>query len=168
MNEPINKIRPWQMRAREIADEADTAGTKKAVQETEMTEEEREAARQLFASYHDTIEEVCRFMLRNQQPGEKTPPLQLDDLLQESYVHFLRALVRYDPGRGELDQYLRHALRSRLKRYVQSKSTRREDREERDPIPSTTSFRRYDVVAITQELVDEGLGDEDRWNDLTA
>jgi hypothetical protein len=44
--------------------------------------------------------------------------------------------------RGELGQYLRHALRSRLKRYVQSKSTRREDREERDPIPSTTSFRR--------------------------
>ncbi|MCS3707198.1 hypothetical protein GGP62_002185 [Salinibacter ruber] len=172
MDNPIEQLEGWQRRARQVADEASSAGTKKAVQQTEMDEEEREAARHLFASCHDVIEEICRYVLRNERSGEQTPSLELEGLLHQSYLHFLRALVRFRPDKGELDQYLRYAMGSRLKAHVQSKSVHRDDRdeEEREPVPSTTSFRRFDVVAIVDELVESGRLDvqKETWERLTA
>jgi len=172
MNNPIDKLEDWRRRAGQVADAADSAGTKKAVKRVEMSQEERQAAQHLFASCQDTIEEICRYVLRNEQSGDETPSIELEGLLHQSYLHFLRALVRFDPNRGELEPYLRHAMGSRIKAYVQSKSTPRveEDDEDREPVPSTTSFRKIDIVAVTQELVDAGrLGaEEDMWERLTT
>jgi len=172
MDNSLGQLKSWQRRARQVADEANSAGTKKAVKRVEMGEEERQAAQRLFASCQETIEEICRYVLRNAQSGDRKPSVELEGLLHQSYLHFLRALVRYDPDRGELDQYLRHAMGARLKAYLQSKSTRRDNRdeEEKQPVPSTTSFRRFDIVAIVNELVESGrLGAEEAtWNRLTA
>jgi len=171
MNDLISKLEDWQRRAQQIADAADSAGTKKAVQETEMREEEQRAAQRLFASCHEIIEEVCRYVLRNEQSGEETPSIEFEGLLHQSYLHFLRSLVRYDPDRGELEPYLRHAMGARLKAYVQSKSTHRDhrDEEEKEAVPSTTSFRRFDIIAIVAELIEDGrLGaEEEGWDGLT-
>ncbi len=127
-----------------------------------MGPKEREAAGQLFALLHDVIQDICHYVLRSYESA-----LQAEGLFHASYEHFLRALVRYDPSRGELEGYLRHALRARLKRYVQSSSTPSADTESRKEVPATTDFRRIDIVAITQELAEEGQLDRSEWDRLS-
>jgi len=174
IHDHLDALSDWQERAQQAAEQHDHDETVKAVQEVEMTEAEREAAGHLYAALHDTIEQVCEIAYRKADRDQYRPTLELEDLLHESYILFLRALVGYDPDQGDLDTYLLHALRRRVRVYLESKSTDVDTRDEEDrtPQPSVTEMRQIDVVAVVQEMLDNGRldGDQDRleslWQDI--
>ena len=183
----IDQLRDWQRRAQKIADEATHSGTKKAVRETEMAEAERKAAGHLFSEMEDVILPICEHAYRKaDETAGPTPRVELEDVLQESYELFLRALVRFDPDKGDLETYLLHALRRRVEVYLRSKSEHVDDRREDDrpPVKNSDRFRGhsnhsgkgpdidilagFDVVGIVDEMVKRGQlpGDQDEIEEM--
>ena len=154
----ITQLSDWQVRARTAAEDHDHNETKRAVNEVEMTKPEREAAGHLFSLMENTIHEVCSHALKKTRQAPTQPPLELQDVLQESYILFLRALVHFDPEKGSLRTYLLHALRSRVTDYLRSKSHEIDDRreEDREPLPSRSSLPGFDVPKIVDEMVEDG------------
>jgi len=179
----LDKLRSWQRRAQAAADDASHNGTKQAVEETTMTDAEREAAGQLFSALEDTIFRVCEHSYRKaiESEGEK-PAVELEDVLQETYVLFLRSLVRYDPEKSDLQTYLLHALRRRVEVYLRSRSERRQE-DDRPPVRNSERFQGhstqdgkgpeidilsgFDVIEIVNELVEEGhLDGGELWDEI--
>jgi DNA-directed RNA polymerase specialized sigma24 family protein len=77
--------------------------------------------------------------------------------MQEAYVLFLRCLVRYDPAKGSLDTYLKHALRSRITDYLRSRSERVLDTDRRNgapaPEPDRSAHQSVDMRSVAEELL---------------
>lgn len=136
-----------------MADEANRSGTKIALEECPPSDEEARALFALFAIEADTVYFACKDAM------ERTPQVQaldLDDVLSESYVLFLRSMVRYDRERGELAPYLGHALRVRVKAYVKSMQHETSDEEDMEVEDVSRVAPGFDIPELYQELKDEG------------
>lgn len=118
-----------------------------------MGEEAARDAHRLYQQHRAEIKEICRHAYEKTTRSSEQPPLDLEDVLQESYLLFLRCLVRYDPEQGGMDTYLRHALRSRVTDYLRSRSTRQAEPEESR---SRGQAAEVDVVDEVRTLIDEG------------
>jgi RNA polymerase sigma factor (sigma-70 family) len=149
----LSALADWRARAREEAAQHPQHQAKRAVQATEMTEAERTAAGALFEAASEDIRTICRVAYgkaRGQVRG-----LSVEDVYQEAYVLFLRALVHYDPEKASLKTYLYHALRSRVTEYLRTRSAAAPP-ETLPAQPSRPEAREVDVHAITGRLVEEG------------
>jgi len=148
----LDRISDWQARAQKEAEQHSHASTKKAVQNETPTDFEAGALYQLFALRAETVYHVAREELEH---ASETNALTLEDALQEAYVLFQRAMVQYDPKRGPLDLYLAHALKQRIRDYVEKHSaTTSEDESE---VADTEAVAPgFSIPALYNELKEEG------------
>lgn len=147
----LDRIKSWQERAQEAATRYTSAATKKALEDEPPRDDEARALYHLYALHAETVYHVCRQELER---ASNTEALTLEDVLQESYPRFLRAMVQYDRERGELDLYLAHALRQRVQDYIHSQAEQKEEEQEQeDTAPIAPGF---DLPSIYRELKAEG------------
>lgn len=148
----LDRISDWQARAQQEAEQHDHASTKKAVQNCPPTDSEAGALYQLFASKAETVYHVAREELEH---ASETNALTLEDILQEAYVLYQRSMVRYDPERGTLKNYLAHALRQRIRDYIEKHSaTTSEDESEVTDTEAVAPG--FSIPALYNELKEEG------------
>jgi RNA polymerase sigma factor (sigma-70 family) len=149
----------WHARAQSAAQRHATHATKRAVRQTEMSEAEQAAAHALYREHKGLIRRICSAALSKARQSPEQPPLSLPDLMQEAYVLFLRALVRYDPAKGSMDTYLKHALRSRITDYLRSRSERvaapGRDSSGPAPEPDRSGHQSVDMGSVAEELLEE-------------
>jgi len=152
----LDALSDWQRWARVVADEAGQHGTKKAVERVRMTEEEQKAVSRLYAGHQAIIEGICRDAYDARvRAKEDEPSVSLEDVEQEAYILLLRALVRHE-GKRDFERFLRRPFRDRVQDYLDSRLEHypNEPAEDRDPLPSTTSFEHLDIVLVVDELVE--------------
>lgn len=148
----LERIEAWQRRAQKEAEEHSYASTKKAVEEEPPTGDEARALYHLYARHAETIYHVCQQELER---ASETDALTLEDVLQEAYPRFMRAMVSYDRERGELKMYLAHALRQRIKDYVKANREETDDSEQEQPDDSPIAPG-FDIPRLYDEMVEEG------------
>jgi hypothetical protein len=156
MTELPEALRRWQERARARADTYSYDQTKRAVEQTEMSAAEAEAAGEVFEAVRPTVRQIARHALRRAH-GRRRPSMELEDVVQASYELFLRALVGYDPEKASLRTYLLHALRRRLQVRLQARSTDRVSPEETSPArPARSAAPAAGLPALVGEVVEAG------------
>jgi len=149
----LRRIEGWQERAQAEAEKHSNASTKKAVRECPPTDSEAGALYQLFAGKAETIYHVAREELER---ASETNALTLEDALQEAYVLFQRAMVQYDPERGDLKNYLAHALRQRIRDYIERHSHQTSEDGESDVADAEAVAPGFSIPALYEELKSEG------------
>lgn len=148
----LAQISDWQARAQAVAAEASRNSTKKAVEECPPEGDEARAIYHLYAMHAETIWHVCNAAL---EQTSETDAVELEDVLQESYPLFQRALVSYDPDKGPLYLYLANALKRRVQIYLNSQSHETTD-DEAEVEDEGRVAPGYNLPELYSELVDEG------------
>jgi len=166
MSDRLHKIlSDWRSRARAEAAEQTHHATKQAVREVKMSEAEQAAAHALYRSHKSVSRRICEAALSKARQSPEQPPLSLPDLMQEGYVLLLRCLVGYNPDKGSLSTYLKHALRSRITDYLRSRSETqvpserervRPSREARLPARTSALPTTIDPAGLATALFEEG------------
>ena len=178
----IATLKDWISKAREEAQRHDRHQTKQAVQNQPMSAEESEAAGHLFALHEDIIFSIAKEEYDKRQVGHADRVgVELDDVLQESYILMLRALVMYKGG--TFRNHLRNAFRDRLRDYLDSQLQVYDPGEANRPaIPNNSTAGRstalpgFQVHSIVGDMVEDGdlsstaeeqAEIEDLWDRLT-
>jgi hypothetical protein len=149
----LDRISDWQTRAQQEAEQHSHASTKKAVRECPPTDSEAGALYQLFALRAETVYHVAREELER---ASEVDALELQDVLQEAYVLYQRSMVQYDPERGTLKNYLAHALRQRIKGYIQRHSATTSEDGESEVADGAAVAPGFSIPALYEELKEEG------------
>jgi hypothetical protein len=129
----LRAISWWQAVAQEVAEDHNRHELKQAVREVPPDEEAQEALHALYGLWGEDIWHVCRKEYDSyQQSGHRDEPgLSFGGVLQESYVLFLRAMVR-----AETKYEMLNRLRARLAEHVESHLLVRDDPKNRAPLES--------------------------------
>jgi hypothetical protein len=105
--------RQWMGRARSVKQQHSYHAAKKAVRECSPSPDESRALHALFASEAETIFYICRDAARS-----VTGPLGVEDVLQDAWPLFLRALLAWQPGQRTLRLHLRRTFRDKVRDHV--------------------------------------------------
>lgn len=148
----LRALESWQVQARRVAEEASRHGNKQAVQEVVPGPAAAEALYGLFARHAEDIWHVCREIHNQyvQSSHADEPSLSLEDLLQEAYPLYQRAMVQAE-GKYEM----LNRLEARMAEYVRSQLVTRDDPEARPEVASEPASAEVDLVAMYDCLCDE-------------
>jgi len=118
----LSAIESWQARARKVANEAKRHGNKQAVREVEPRPAEAKALHGLYGLWASDIWHTCREVYARWASSRSEDELALgfDDVLQESYVLFQRAMVRAESKFEMLNR-----LQARLGSYFRTRLVQR-------------------------------------------
>ena len=115
---PLDALSDWIERAQQEAALCVYHETLMAVRRTPMNEAEADAAMQLYQEHRGMIEGIARTEYTKRLGHIDEPVVGVDDVVQESYILMLRALVTYTGG--PLCRHLRRAIRQRVRGYLDS------------------------------------------------
>lgn len=149
----LEAIEGWKEKAREEAQRHSRHSTKKAVQNCPPGEGAARALFDVFAVHAERIFHICRqaHEIYATSSHSDEPSLDLDDLLQEAYPLYLRAMVRHDDR--EVGEHLQRAFRDRVRDYVETILTDRDDPDDRDPVVDESRVAPgFDIPRLYNEL----------------
>ncbi|WP_251961551.1 hypothetical protein [Salinibacter ruber] len=150
----LEEIEPWQARAQQVAEEASRHELKTAVKKVPPSVVEAKTLFQLYALWAGPIYGICvhTYQTHVQNAAADEPVAGLEDLLQESYILFQRAMVR-----STTKEKMRSRLRARMAEHVRTQMTIEDDPDDRRRQPDRSAIAPgFDLKEIYQELVDEG------------
>lgn len=152
----LNEIASWQNRAQATAEQYRQHQNKKAVRETGLSDREQQAARVLFAEYAPLIAEICAdvYNAHSKSGHADEPGLALRDVLQESWILFLRALVPYDPAQSSLSTYLSVTLPSKVRHHLQTRLVTPDDPDRRSAVPDRSTVAPIDLAGLVEEMIE--------------
>lgn len=151
----LDAIETWQARAQTVAEQASRHGNKQAVREVEPRPAETKALHGLYGLWASDIWHTCREMYVRWASSRSEDELALgfDDVLQESYVLFQRAMVQATTRYEMLNR-----LQARLGSYFRTRLVRRPNgdgprgrRQAREPAVEPGVLE-----DVYEDLVDEG------------
>lgn len=162
----LRAFEQWQREARAVADVASRHSNKKAVEEVTPGPAAAEALYGLFAKHAEDIWHTCREIHTKyvQSSHADEPGLSLDDLLQEAYPIFQRAMVR-----AEGKYQMLNRLEARMADYVRSQLVTHDDPGSRRDIEGSTAAADVDLVAMYDDLCTQNdVPDEaaDLWEEI--
>jgi hypothetical protein len=146
----LQAIKGWQQRARAAAAEHRYHQNKQALADCPPPPDVQQALYTLFAIWAPDIHYLCRSALdaHTHNAAADEPGLELDDLLQEAWELFLRAMIPSDTKHEALGR-----LRARLAERVRSQLVLDDDPELRGPVPDTDyTAPGFDVPGLYDEL----------------
>lgn len=155
LTDALQAIEGWRARAREEADKHARHSTKKAVQNCPPTDNAARALFDIFAAHAERICHICRetHEVYTTSSHSDEPSLDLEDLLQEAYPLFLRAMVRHE---GDVGDHLQRAFRDRVKDYIETILTERDDPDERGALEDESRVAPgFDIPRLYNELREE-------------
>lgn len=149
----LRALEDWQAQAQAVAEEASRHGNKAAVQQVTPGPAAAEALYALFARHAEDIWHVCREIHHRyvQSSHADEPGLALEDLLQEAYPLFQRAMVQADGKYAMLNR-----LEARMADYVRSQLITHDDPEARGEVASEPASVEVDLVAMYDRLSEQG------------
>jgi len=150
----LDAIEPWQARAQAVAEDASRHGNKKAVREVEPRPAEAKALHGLYGLWASGIWHTCREMYARWASSRSKDELALgfDDVLQESYVLFQRAMVQATTRYEMLNR-----LQARLGSYFRTRLVQRPGDGATERMQSRDAAVEPGVLEDTyQRLIDEG------------
>jgi len=149
----LDRISDWQARARAEADKHNTHQNKRAVQNCPPSDAEAGALFCLFATWADRVYGIAKHTLQSHSETGHTdePGLELEDLLQEGYILFQRAMVR-----AESENEMASRLRARMAEYCKSQLVERDDPDDRSPVGDDHEVAPgFSIPALYNELKEE-------------
>ena len=148
----LDAIKDWQEEAQALGYRYHK--NKRALEDCPPPPDVQDALYALFAIWSPHIHYHCRLALESHthSTAADEPALQLDDLLQDAWTLFLRAMVpstTRDEAMGR--------LRARLAEHVRTHLVLDDDPEQRDPVPSADyAAPGFNVPRLYDELRQEG------------
>lgn len=156
LSDALDAIEEWKQDARKEAEEHSRHSTKKAVQNCPPTDTAAPALFRIFAVHAEQVFHICReaHVVYTQSAHADEPGLDIEDLLQEAYPLYLRAMVRHKDR--EVSDHLQRAFRDRVKDYVETVLTERDDPDDRPELEDESHVAPgYDLPKLYKELREE-------------
>ncbi len=153
LTEALQAIEEWKQAARKEAESHSHHATKKAVENCPPTDEAAPALFDIFAANAERIYMICHdaHTVYAESSHADEPSLALEDLLQEAYPLYLRAMVRHK-GR-DVAQHIQRAFKDRMIDYVETILTERDDPDGRPPIADESRVApSFDIPRLYNEL----------------
>lgn len=156
LTEALEAIEEWKGEAREEAERHARHATKEAVQNCPPEEGAARALFDVFAAHAERIFHICReaheVYMTSSHSDE--PSLDLEDVLQEAYPLFLRAMVRHEDR--EVGDHLQRAFRDRVRGYIETTLTERDDEDDRPALADDSKVAPgFNVPRVYNELREE-------------
>jgi hypothetical protein len=114
LHDRLDRLADWRDDANEMMRESTDWQEELEQLAITMTEEERRATHELFA----TVAKQLIGIARRQHQSESPPDLELSDVTGILYPVFLRCLVDYDPEKAHLTTHIRIRAREHIRRYI--------------------------------------------------
>ena len=157
----LEVIEPWQRRARAAAEKAPRHGNKVAVQTVPPGDAASEALYSLYAIWAEDIYWTCRQVHQRWMASAHAdePGVSFEDVLQESWVLYQRAMVQAEGRYQMLDR-----LQARTATYLRSRLVTPED-PDRGGLPARGAPLQIDMLAVGDEVARE-VGLQQVWQRL--
>ena len=125
---------------------------------------------QLWEQVHDFIRYMASMHLQNYPSGCEQ---LFEDMVNQSYFHFLRAVEGYREGKGKFTSYLSYCIRTAFNEVLQGRTARIQNEPLNSAVSVDMPVNGTEDITLADMLIDDTaeayyrhLEDEDFWHDV--